>query len=90
MITVPLMGWAMISASTLPIDNELFYLIPLPDLPGLSPSKGLEMQFKTFHKLGGKLIIVLLFLHIGGALKHHFIEKDNVLSRMIPWLRKGI
>ena len=88
MIGVPLMGWAMISASTLPIENELFYLIPLPDLPGVSASKDLEMTFKQFHEIGAKLIILLFFLHVAGAVKHQFVAKDNLLARMIPVLRK--
>ena len=25
-----------------------------------------------------------LFLHVAGALKHHFLDRDNVLHRMIP------
>ena len=33
----------------------------------------------------------LLALHVGAALKHHFILKDGVLARMLPFLppRKG-
>ena len=88
MIGMPLLGWAMISASRLPIQNELFYLIPLPDLPGISASEALEARFKTLHELGAKLIVLLFILHVGGALKHHFIERDGVLARMIPALRK--
>ncbi|WP_427451696.1 cytochrome b [Litorimonas sp. WD9-15] len=88
MIGMPLLGWAMISASRLPIENELFYLIPLPDLPGISASDAVEARFKLLHEIGAKLIIVLFVLHVGGALKHHFISKDNVLARMIPALRR--
>jgi len=88
MIGVPLIGWAMISASTLPIENELFYLIPLPDLPGVSASKDLEMTFKQFHKIGARLVILLFILHVAGAMKHQFVAKDNLLARMIPVLRK--
>ena len=88
MIGMPLLGWAMISASTLPIENELFYLIPLPDLPGVTESKTLEMTFKQFHEIGAKLIILLFVLHMAGAIKHQFVAKDNLLARMIPALRK--
>lgn len=34
------------------------------------------------HEIGGNLSLVLLGLHVAGALKHHFMEKDNVLKRM--------
>jgi cytochrome b561 len=32
------------------------------------------------------VLYVLLVLHIAGALKHHFLDRDNVLRRMLPWL----
>lgn len=86
MIGVPLLGWAMVSASLLPIENKLFYLIPLPDMPGVTASEAVEARLKLLHEIGAKLIILLLVLHIGGALKHHFIAKDGTLTRMIPWL----
>ena len=88
MIGVPLLGWAMVSASTLPIQNELFYLIPLPDMPGVSASKEAAERLKSFHEIGAKLILLLFVLHVGGALKHHFIAKDGTLARMIPALKK--
>lgn len=31
-------------------------------------------------------LVGLLIMHIGAALKHHFIDRDDVLARMIPWL----
>lgn len=88
MIGVPLLGWAMVSASTLPIQNELFYLIPLPDMPGVDASKEAAERLKAFHEIGAKLILLLFALHVGGALKHHFVANDGTLSRMIPRLRK--
>lgn len=87
MIGVPLLGWAMVSASTLPIENKLFYLIPLPDLPGISASEAAEDRLKGLHEIGAKLILLLFVLHVGGALKHHFVAKDGTLGRMIPRLR---
>lgn len=89
MIGVPLLGWAMVSASRLPIENQLFYLIPLPDMPGVSPSEVVETRIKNLHKLGAKLILLLFVLHVGAALKHHFITKDDTLRRMIPALRRN-
>ncbi len=88
MIGVPLLGWAMISASRLPIENELFYLIPLPDLPGITASEATEDRLKLLHEIGAKLILLLFVLHVAGALKHHFVEKDGTLARMIPALNK--
>lgn len=88
MIGVPLLGWAMVSASTLPIENKLFFFIPLPDMPGVEPSKATAERLKDLHEIGAKLILLLFVLHVGGALKHHFIAKDGTLARMIPALRR--
>lgn len=88
MIGVPLLGWMMVSASPLPIENKLFFLIPLPDVPGVEASKSATERFKDFHEIGAKLILLLFVLHVGGALKHHLIEKDGTLARMIPRLRR--
>jgi cytochrome b561 len=34
--------------------------------------------------------IFLLFLHVGAALKHHFIAKDDILFRMTPKWAEGL
>jgi len=88
MIGVPLLGWAMVSASKLPIENQLFFLIPLPDMPGINPSDALNKRLANLHEIGAKLIILLLVLHVGAALKHHFIAKDETLARMLPMLKR--
>ena len=41
-------------------------------------------QLMDLHELAAKALYVLIFLHVAGALKHHFIDRDNVLHRMIP------
>lgn len=38
--------------------------------------------FKEIHELIGIVILVMLILHIAGALKHHFVDKDDTLKRM--------
>lgn len=37
---------------------------------------------QIMHGLGSKLIILFFVLHIVGAVKHHFLDKDGTLSRM--------
>jgi cytochrome b561 len=39
------------------------------------------------HELLGNLLILLLILHVGAALKHHFWNRDDVLRRMLPFAR---
>ncbi len=97
LLAIPLTGWAMVSASKLihvfPID--MFGLFnwpaigPLSELPP-DQMKATQGLFKEAHHLLAKVIIYgLIPLHVLGALKHQFLDKDNELSRMIPFLRRG-
>ncbi len=43
-------------------------------------------ELRTLHGLGWLAVLGLLLLHIGGAVYHQFILKDNLLSRM--WFGK--
>ena len=86
MIGMPLLGWAMVSASELEIPTRIFGQIPWPDMPGIPRDKALEETLKFLHGNIGKATIALIVLHIGAALKHHFVNKDDVLSRMLPFL----
>ncbi len=54
-------------------------------IPGIDDA-GLRYLFKEFHQIFGLLILVVLFFHIIGALKHSFIDKDGTLRRM--WFSK--
>jgi len=88
MIGMPLLGWAMVSSTELVIPTKIFNTIPWPDMPGLPRDRALSDIFKNLHHWIGKATIALILLHIGAALKHHFINKDNILGRMIPFLRR--
>lgn len=81
LIGLPLGGWAASSAARRPID--WFGLFEWPLLP-VPASRELAGRFMDMHELGVAVLYVLLALHILGALKHHFIDRDNVLHRMIP------
>lgn len=87
MIGIPMTGWALVSASTLTIPTMWFGLFEWPRLP-LTVSKALSHDFAEMHEVLANLTIALLALHIGAALKHHFINKDNVLTHMLPFLKQ--
>jgi cytochrome b561 len=77
---VPLIGWAYSSAAGFPI--VLFGVLPLPDF--VSVDKEFAKQIKELHGASAFALIGLALLHIGAALKHHFIDKDGLVSRMLP------
>ena len=83
LIGMPLGGWAASSAAGR--DISWFGLFNWPLLP-LPQSRELAGQFMDMHELGAKALYVLLALHVIGALKHHFVDRDNVLHRMIPFI----
>jgi len=47
-------------------------------------NKPIRELFKEAHEIIGILLLVVVGIHILGALKHKFIDKDETLSRMMP------
>jgi cytochrome b561/polyisoprenoid-binding protein YceI len=96
LILTPLAGWAIVSVSPTEIPTKWFGLIPVPHLPffGGETSRDLEEMMGERHETLAFAILFLLALHVGAALKHHFINKDSVLRSMIPerkrqWMGAG-
>jgi cytochrome b561 len=87
MIAVPVFGWLTASATNFPsyLANN-----PALELPHLPVSNDLYEPLGSIHGAGGWVIFALLALHAGAALKHHFINKDAVLTRMIPFLNPRV
>lgn len=79
MFGVPLGGWLYSSAKGYPV--VWLGLLPLPNL--MDKNEALAGTLKTLHMLGGWSVIALAVLHAAAALKHHFIDRDDVLRRMI-------
>ena len=87
LIALPLSGWALVSASPLKIPTVLYGIVPFPHLPILSdlPDKReAQAVLKAVHAFGGWLLALLLAGHVGAALRHHFLLRDDVLVRMLP------
>lgn len=83
MFAIPLSGWLMSSAKG--FQTVWFGVLPLPDL--LAKDKALGDLLQTVHVSLNFVLIALLLVHIGAALKHHLVDKDDVLTRMLP--RRG-
>lgn len=80
LIAMTCCGWIMsVAADRVPSYFGLFNL-PLP----LSPNKNLAELLNEAHETIAWILIALITLHIAGAIKHHFIDKDDVLKRMLP------
>jgi len=89
-IAMPLTGWLMVSAS-LKYPTVFFWMgeVPFIPMPEGIDNKATAHQFNEVHYYLACGAIALITLHIGAALKHHFINRDTVLTRMLPlWLQR--
>lgn len=84
-VAVPLSGWLMSSAKG--VQTVWFGVLPLPDL--LAKNKELGDLLKEVHEGLNFTLLGLVLAHAGAALKHHFVERDEILARMIPFLGRG-
>ena len=81
MLVIPLSGWIYSSATGV----EVVYLglVPLPDL--VPKDKALASALKAVHVTLNYTLLALVTVHAGAALKHHFVDRDDVLRRMLPF-----
>ncbi len=79
MISLPLIGWAMLSAEGYTI--VLFGRIIVPTI--LSPDAALFAQLRALHGISAAVLFATLVLHLAAVLFHQWIRKDASLSRMI-------
>ena len=86
MIGMPVGGWMAASAS--PFPSYLFNNpdLALPKLP-VPQTEAFADTMGSAHGAGGWVILILVALHAGAALKHQFLDRDNLLARMIPFLK---
>ncbi len=84
LFTMPLTGWALTTAIGKPphiFDHQIA-------MPGIPLNKPFAEIMLGIHSLLAGILVGLITIHVIAALKHHFINKDNVLKRMLPgkWL----
>jgi cytochrome b561 len=83
MLVIPVVGWLQSSAAGYQV--VWFGVLPLP-LP-LARDKALAEILLSLHAYLAFSLLALVALHAAAAVKHHFIDRDDVLARMLPFLR---
>lgn len=81
---LPLTGWLMSSAKNYPV--SWFGWFQFPDL--VAPDPGLFEAMRSAHGIIFNCLAGLAILHVLGAAKHHFLNRDDVLTRMLPFGRR--
>jgi superoxide oxidase len=79
LIGMPLGGWLILSAAGKPIP---FFGLELPAL--VMPDKDLAKTVKNLHETVGIAALYLIGLHALAGLFHHYLRRDDTLSRMLP------
>jgi cytochrome b561 len=82
LIGLPLSGWIFSTAGGRPPRILNQFELPMPWIPLSSPLKKVGIEI---HSVFAWALFALLVLHLLGALKHHFIDRNNVLTRMFRW-----
>jgi len=80
MLALPLTGWLMSSATGIPV--PVLGLFTLPDL--VPYDDRLYHALNDAHRYIGYALLVCMAAHIGAALRHHFLLRDNTLRKMLP------
>src|SRR5882672_3079514 len=79
MFALPMTGWLMSSAAGIPV--SFFGLFTLPDF--LRHDDYLFQRLIDIHKWFGYALIPFICVHVGAALMHHFVLKDDTLRKML-------
>jgi cytochrome b561 len=92
MFAIPLTGWALVSSSPLGIPTFWFGLFEWPHLPFLADlpraeKSVLRPQIFEAHEILATVMLYVFAVHALAGLKHHFIDRDSVLKRMLPGTR---
>ena len=85
LFAMPISGWLMNGASGFPM--KYFGLVRVPDL--LARNQENLALFKAAHGYIAWTLMGLIAVHVLAALKHHFIDRDTVLRRMLPSFRSA-
>jgi cytochrome b561 len=79
LFAIPIAGWLMSSARNFSV--SWFGFVTLPDLIG--PNKEAYSFLHETHEFLANALMYVAILHAIAALKHHFLDRDNVLRRML-------
>jgi cytochrome b561 len=88
LLAIPLSGWLIVSTGMKVNPTSFFWLFNIGPLP-VTPGEGLHDFAEEAHELLGYGMLLLLVLHVGGAVKHHLDGHRHLIGRMAPWLYRG-
>jgi cytochrome b561 len=92
LLGLPLSGWAMLSATAPQQPLSMAGLVPWPHMPfaDLTPERrwAIEAWAEMAHFGFILLVLALIPMHVGATLKHEIVDRDDVLSGMLPGIHR--
>ena len=85
LVVIPLSGYFYSLAAGVPV--VYLGIIPLPVL--IDKNDALKEILDNAHSVLNFSMAGLVALHVLAGLKHHFVDHDGVLARMLPFLKKN-
>lgn len=85
LIALPLSGWLLTSAEGDAVSFLGWFSVPPLPVPGGEAS---EDFIEETHEVLGNVLLVLAGIHVLAGLKHHYLDRDDVLVRMMPGARR--
>ncbi|MDD3182503.1 MAG: cytochrome b [Alphaproteobacteria bacterium] len=93
-LLTPIVGWALVSMGS--HDLTVYNLFEIPALPlaNLAQEHPYVRELcGDAHETLATLFAGLIVVHIGATILHHFVDRDDILLRIVPhfthrWLRK--
>lgn len=80
MLAMPLTGWLQNSAAGFPLSWFGLFRVP-----ALIPRDPADFRFwQSVHEALAWAFVALILVHVGAALKHHCVDRDGLLARMLP------
>jgi cytochrome b561 len=84
LLALPVVGWVASTAGGFPL--VLFNVLPLP--APVEKSQALSDLLSGVHSALAWSLVTLLALHLAAVLKHQFVDRDRIVSRMVDGLRR--
>jgi cytochrome b561 len=85
LLATPVSGWLYSSAAGVPTVPFGVAMLQLPDAVGKDGDLAATLKF--IHMALNYSLGALICLHVAAALKHLFINRDGIMSRMLPGKR---
>jgi len=83
LFAIPVSGWVYSSATGVQV--VYLGLIPLPDL--VARNRALGDVLRLVHVGLNMVLVVVVCLHVAAAVRHHVVDRDRVLARMLPLVK---